>query len=184
MLFRSTLTGTTGNDMLLGNPAASSTTVLDEIFQGLAGDDNIQGYFGNNTFIGGPGADNLSGYNGKDTFVYPTFTDSLLNSMDTISRFNSAEGDRLQLPSLPSKLSYVGVISASSLGNATTQAYTAANLKANEAVLFNYGSSYYLSVNDTIAAFSDTADLLVKFGSLINPPTTVGALTVNNYFAI
>ena len=76
------------------------------------------------------------------------------------------------------------MISASSLGNATTQAYTAANLKANEAVFFNYGSSSYLSANDAIAAFSDTTDLLVKFGSLINPPTTVGALTVTNYFAI
>ncbi|WP_216844686.1 Calx-beta domain-containing protein, partial [Microcystis aeruginosa] len=179
-----TLTGTSGKDNLSGNLAAPPTTVPDEVFLGLEGDDNLFGYFGTNTFEGGPGADNLLGYTGKDTFVYPSFSDSLLNSMDTISRFNSTEGDRLQLSSLPSKLSYAGVITATSLSNATSQAYAAANLQANESLLFRYGSSYYLSVNDGTAAFNGTADLLVKFGSLLNAPTTAGTLNVNHYFTI
>ncbi|GCA78394.1 Calx-beta domain-containing protein [Microcystis aeruginosa] len=179
-----TLTGTSGKDNLSGNPAAPPTTVPDEVFRGLEGDDNLFGYFGTNTFEGGPGADNLLGYSGKDTFVYPSFSDSLLNSMDTITRFSSTEGDRLQLSSLPSKLSYAGVITATSLSNATSQAYVAANLQANESLLFRYGSSYYLSVNDGTAAFNGTADLLVKFGSLLNAPTTAGTLNVNDYFTI
>ncbi|WP_216843254.1 Calx-beta domain-containing protein, partial [Microcystis aeruginosa] len=179
-----TFTGTSGKDNLSGNLAAPPTTVPDEVFRGLGGDDNLFGYFGTNTFEGGPGADNLLGYSGKDTFFYPNFSDSLLNSMDTISRFNSTEGDRLQLSSLPSKLSYAGVITATSLSNATSQAYAAANLQANESLLFRYGSSYYLSVNDGTAAFNGTADLLVKFGSLLNAPTTAGTLNVNHYFTI
>ncbi|MFM7712908.1 MAG: bluetail domain-containing putative surface protein, partial [Microcystis sp.] len=140
--------------------------------------------YGTNTFEGGPGADNLLGYTGKDTFFYPSFSDSLLNAMDTISRFNSTEGDRLKLSSLPSKLSYAGVMTGSSLSNATTQAYAAVNLEANESLLFKYGSSYYLSVNDGTATFADTADLLVKFGNLVNAPTSAGTLAVNDYFAI
>ncbi|MDY7048058.1 MAG: bluetail domain-containing putative surface protein, partial [Microcystis panniformis WG22] len=179
-----TLTGTSGNDNLLGNPAAPPTTVPDEVFQGLAGNDNLLGYFGTNTFEGGPGADYLLGYSGKDTFVYPNFSDSLLNGMDTIARFNSTENDRLKLSSLPSKLSYAGVITGSSLSNATTQAYAAVNLGANESLLFKYGSSYYLSVNDGTAAFTGTADLLVKFGTLLNAPTIAGTLVVTDYFTV
>ena len=183
-----TITGTSGNDTLRGNTA--TTGVPDEVFFGLEGNDNLFGYFGTNTFNGGSGADNLVGYSGQDTFVYSPFTDSVLNSMDTISRFSSVENDRIELLSNlnPTNLFYAGIITATSVSNAVTTAYGNANgsgtaLGANEGVLFRYGtSSYYLGVNDSNTAFGATTDLLIKISSLVNAPTTPGALTVGNFF--
>jgi len=75
-----------------------------------------------------------------------------------------------------------------SLTNATSLAYSAADgntgLAVDEAVLFKYGSNYYLSVNNSAnAAFSSTDDLLLKFGTLVGTPA-IGTLTVSDYFAV
>jgi Ca2+-binding RTX toxin-like protein len=159
----------------------------------LGGNDNLFGYYGNNTFEGGSGADSLYGLTGQDTFLFPLLTDSILGSVDTITRFNSAspENDRLKVgnpTALPANLFNVGTLTATSLANATNLAYGAADgstgLAVNEAVLFRYGSNFYLSVNNsTDPAFNSGNDLLLKFGTLVGAPSTIGALTVGDYFS-
>jgi predicted extracellular nuclease len=175
-----TITGTSGNDTLIGTSA-------NEILVGLAGNDTLVGLGGNDIFIGGPGADNLRGLAGQDTFVFNAFSDSLLAAFDTITRFSIADGDKIQIGSLPTGLYSVGTIaSATSVSDATTQAYAAANsgtgLAANQAVLFKYGTSTYLSVNDGTAAFNAASDLFIKL-SLVEGLPAAGALTVGNYFS-
>jgi Ca2+-binding RTX toxin-like protein len=184
-------TGTSGNDTLRGNSAAPPTPVLDELFQGLGGNDSLFGYYGKNTFDGGSGADSLYGLTDQDTFLFPLLSDSTLGSMDTITRFSSTEGDRLKVgatPALPLNLFNLGTLTATSLTNAASLAYSAADgntgLAVDEAVVFKYGSNYYLSVNNSAnAAFSSTDDLLLKFGTLVGTPA-IGTLTVSDYFAV
>jgi ELWxxDGT repeat protein len=183
-----TLTGTPGNDTLRGNSAAPPTSVPDEIFEGFEGNDNLFGYYGNNTFNGGPGADNLSGLTGRDIFQYAELTDSLLNSRDTIVRFNASEGDRIALVSEPGALFYAGVVTAANLGAAVSAAYgnvdgAGTDLGADEALFFKFGTSYYLSVNDSTPAFDSATDLLLRFGTFVNAPTVVSSLTVADYLA-
>ena len=160
-----TLTGTSSNDILTG----AST---DDTLTGLAG------------------ADNLDGQGGADKFVYNTFTDSLLGGLDVIRNFNPGEGDRLDLTTLPSSVFYVGSVASSISASAVQAAYTAADggtgLTANEGVFFVIGSGrtarLYLSVNDGTASFDQGNDLVVDVTRMTGAPTTIGGLTVGNYF--
>ena len=64
----STVTGTTGNDVLSG------TATTDAMF-GLAGNDALSGLAGNDTLDGGSGADKLAGGTGDDTYIVDISTD-------------------------------------------------------------------------------------------------------------
>ena len=105
--------GTAGNDNLIG-------TAADEVQMGRAGADNLQGGDGNDRLYGGDGTDQLSGGNGADvlyggagndqltgglggdTFAWSLADRGLMGApaVDTITDFNIAQGDVLDLRDL------------------------------------------------------------------------------------
>lgn len=79
--------GGTGNDTIKGNSAANY------IF-GNDGNDNIDGGAGDDLLEGGRGADTLTGGRGADIFRFASHLDG---THDTITDFNPAEGDLIEL---------------------------------------------------------------------------------------
>ena len=67
-----TITGTTGNDVLVGTPSADVICGLDgrDTLKGMGGDDVLQGDDGRDVLIGGGGDDFLEGGNGEDVVSY------------------------------------------------------------------------------------------------------------------
>ena len=158
---------------------------------GTTGNDILSGAATNDTLKGLDGADVLDGQGGADRFVYDALTDSLLGGRDAIRSFNPSEGDRIDVGFILNSVFNVGT-KATSIGlSAVTAAYTAANsgsgLGANQAVFFTTGSGrtsrLYLSVNDSTAGFNANSDLVMEVTGMIGAPSSVGALTANNYFA-
>ena len=173
---------------LLNDDSGSGLTLT-----GTAGNDSLTGSDTNDTLTGLAGADTLTGGGGADKFVYNALTDSLLAVRDSIVSFNplsSGENDKIDLPTIPTEAYFVGTMGSSISQTVVTAAYAAADsntgLAANEAVFFGTGSGrsarLYLSVNDGTAAFDPASDLVMEVSRMIGAPTTVGALTVANYF--
>ncbi|HLO78410.1 MAG TPA: calcium-binding protein [Magnetospirillum sp.] len=108
--------GGKGNDTLTGNAVANQLV-------GNAGDDTLVGGAGNDTLTGGIGADRLTGGAGADNFRFTGPVDA----GDTITDFNSKQGDKLVLTSAnfggvgAGSLS-AGLFRASANGGATTTA--------------------------------------------------------------
>jgi len=173
---------------LLNDDSGSGLTLT-----GTAGNDSLTGSDTNDTLTGLAGTDTLTGGGGADNFVYNALTDSLLAVRDSIVSFNplsSGENDKIDLPTIPTEAYFVGTMGSSISQTVVTAAYAAADsntgLAANEAVFFGTGSGrsarLYLSVNDGTAAFDPASDLVMEVSRMIGAPTTVGALTVANYF--
>lgn len=166
-----TLTGTTGNDTIVGSAQA----------------DVLTGNRGGDRFV-------FSGATKQ-----AALRSSTLKNLDQVKDFNFVEGDRFQLDfdnnlstvELPKKVFNAGILKGS-LANATKKAYADKNfktkgnqaLKPNEAVFFRLGKRTYLSVNDNKAGFSPQNDLLVNVTgiSFKSGDATRGALTTSNYF--
>jgi Ca2+-binding RTX toxin-like protein len=160
-----------------GNFQGSNT---DDRLLGLGEANQIDGLAGNDTITGGPGADFLSGGPGADVFVYPQFSDSTLAALDTITDFNVAAGDKIDVTNLPAAVFNRGLISAANLlaalqaaTNNPSGASSPKPLMANEAVLFGWGTtarnrSTYLSISDGVDG-NFNGDLLIRMPS--NPGT-------------
>jgi len=103
-----TLTGTSGNDILLGYGGNDSLSGGDgdDILVGGAGNDTLNGGAGRDILIGGPGNDTLTGGIGSDTFKWVLGDGGSAGSpaMDRVTDFNtalpSAGGDILDLRDL------------------------------------------------------------------------------------
>jgi Ca2+-binding RTX toxin-like protein len=93
--------GTGGNDTL-----NYSVSTKQYVFNGLDGDDTLQGGKISNVLDGGAGADHLIGNTNIDTFLYHQISDSFVNdasgvsSVDLISNFNLFRGDVLDVSAL------------------------------------------------------------------------------------
>ncbi|WP_143467759.1 bluetail domain-containing putative surface protein [Leptolyngbya ohadii] len=194
-----TITGGGGNDNLAGGSGSDTIT-------GGSGNDNIRGDDGNDILTGGGGRDTLTGGTGGDRFVFAGSTkanalrSSTVRSLNRISDFNQAEGDRFVLDfdnnlgttSLPRGLFNAGQLRGN-LNRAIGLAYADKNrqqrgrqaLRANEAVLFRLGNRTFLSVNDGNAAFSPRNDLVADITgiSLKSGDARKGSLAVRDYFA-
>ncbi len=81
-------TGTSSGETITGNSG------LRDSLEGLGGNDTLYGYDGNDVLSGGAGTDTLVGGAGADNFVFKTTT---LGSVDTISDFSTAQGDKLDI---------------------------------------------------------------------------------------
>jgi Ca2+-binding RTX toxin-like protein len=161
----------------------------------LTGDDGvnrINGLGGNDRITGGLAADQLTSGTGIDQFLYRSFAESSVafGVDSTDAAFTS--GDRIGLPTRPSSLSNVGVITgASSLAQAFGLAQAdidpltagAQPLAPGQAVMFTYGSTTktqrtYLGVAD-----ADTGSVTNDF-LLLTPQAqfAIGSLDVQAFF--
>ncbi|OBQ04217.1 LamG-like jellyroll fold domain-containing protein [Anabaena sp. AL09] len=190
-----TLTGT-GNINGTGNSLNNTITgnAANNILNAGVGNDSVFGMEGTDTIFGGIGADTLTGGLGADRFVYFNFNDSLLPAPDRIIDFNPGQGDRIVLNSQPTALFNAGIFSTatySTLNAAAITAYQDANpnlagtqpLAVNQAVFFGWNGGTYLSVNDSLAAFNSSSDLLINVTGITGTLAT-GLLTINNYFSV
>jgi Ca2+-binding RTX toxin-like protein len=159
--FNDTLIGGGGNDIISGDLTGATTGGADRI-------------------TGNGGADTLTGGRGADLFRYPLFSDSTLNSLDTIVDFRPTDGDRIGLAALPSSLWSSGLITPYSpnLAAAVNQVFadkdadSAGNqpLADGEAVIFAFEAipgntlsrQWYAAVNDSNTSFSASDDLLIR----------------------
>ena len=179
--FNDTLIGGGGNDIISGDLTGATT----------GGADRITGNVGSDTLTGGRGADH---------FLYPLFSDSTLNSLDTIVDFRATtDGDRIGLAALPSSLWSSGLITPSSpnLAAAVNQVFadkdagSAGNqpLAAGEAVFFAFDAipgntlsrQWYSAVNDSNTSFSASDDLLIRLAG--SQTFATGNLVVTTFFA-
>lgn len=89
------LEGLTGDDSLYGG--AGNDNLLgysgNDFLNGGNGNDILKGEAGDDTLVGSSGSDRHTGGNGADTFVFY----SPLEGIDTITDFNSSEGDKIQV---------------------------------------------------------------------------------------
>lgn len=87
-----TFYGLDGNDGLVGGGG-------DDRLYGGSGRDSLTGGSGDDVLSGGLDADSLDGGAGADRFVYTAVTDSTVDpeGRDTILRFRTSEGDRIDL---------------------------------------------------------------------------------------
>ena len=92
------ISGTTGADKVHGLGGNDTINGLDgdDILFGDAGNDILIGGLGDDILIGGIGADKLTGGENSDTFIL----DALGKGVDTITDFNSSEGDILDLSAI------------------------------------------------------------------------------------
>jgi Ca2+-binding RTX toxin-like protein len=94
-----TLIGWNGADWLFGGNGddALRGAAGDDLLNGGAGNDRLNGGDGIDFLNGGSGADRLTGGAGADWFQFTSLSDSTATQRDTITDFNSAEGDIIHL---------------------------------------------------------------------------------------
>jgi hypothetical protein len=91
------LTGTSGDDVILGTPAGETITALggNDRVCGAGGTDSLDGGDGNDSLIGAGGADALSGGNGNDVLRGEGGADTLNGGNGNDALFGGAGNDRL-----------------------------------------------------------------------------------------
>lgn len=202
------LLGNGGRDALYGDEGADGLDggAGDDIVDGGDGYDTIYGNLGNDILIGGLGKDTIYGNEGADRFTYignsaaEAFQASTVTRTDFIGDFNFFEGDRFLLSfsgalassTSPTGLFNAGVIQAATLGNAARLAYRNKNqttaqaqaLEANEAVFFGWNGGTFLSVNNGVAEFNPSFDLVANVTGMAfkGGDRQAGVLTVTDYF--
>jgi Ca2+-binding RTX toxin-like protein len=80
--------GTQSGDSITGND-------LGNRLESLGGEDTLTGGAGNDTLIGGDGPDTLTGGDGADFFVFEDTDDGFALIGDTITDFDTADGDKI-----------------------------------------------------------------------------------------
>ncbi|WP_416675129.1 choice-of-anchor Q domain-containing protein [Egbenema bharatensis] len=182
-------------------PQASTTPALGTTIAGTPGNDVLTGSNANDSITGGLGADTLTAGGGADRFIYAgssqraAFAHSRLQTPDRILDFNVMEGDRIQLDfdnnpatsDRPTGLFNAGKVKGGSLRAGMQAAFEDKNqkrkgnqeLKANEAVVFQWRKQTFLAVNDNDRGFAANRDMLINVTGLqrSNQDTTAGVLT-------
>lgn len=200
------VSGNDGNDILLGGAG-------DDRLVGFAGNDRLYGGIGSDALNGGTGNDELEGFAGADTLtggvgadvfvnygntIAEALTNSTATATDRISDFDANQGDRFRITNVnrvqffPAGLFNAGAVTGATLVQAATAAYANKNrttpareaLRANEAVFFFWQGQTFMSVNNTVSAFSATDDLLVNVTNIQFRAGDAGrgVLNVLNYF--
>ncbi|MFI3217332.1 MAG: type I secretion C-terminal target domain-containing protein [Methylococcales bacterium] len=105
-----TLTATKGNDLIIGNATNDKLSGLagNDTLDGALGNDVLNGGVGNDVLIGGAGKDKLTGGAGADTFKFASSNESTFWSMDTITDFKHAQGDKIDLSAIDSNANVAG----------------------------------------------------------------------------
>jgi serralysin len=144
--FANAITGGSGNDTLIGN----------------AGADVLDGGAGNDILLGGIGSDTLTGSAGADIFRFGALNESNTFAFDTITDFNAAEFDKVDLAKLDANTRVGGNQAFTFIGAAS---FTA--------------SAGQLSFDAGLLSADVTGDGLADFGIYL---TGVSSLTASEFF--
>lgn len=154
---RDVLEGNTGNDLIFGDGGRDT-------INGGTGDDEIFGNNGDDRLTGGEGADILTGGRGNDRFDYTLLSDSLLDSFDRITDFNTNR-EKIDGPNAVAKADVDQLGDVGTLNEANIQGLlTVANFEANTAATFTAesGTRTFLAINDGVDGFSTADDAIVE----------------------
>ncbi|MHC5595393.1 MAG: putative Ig domain-containing protein [Nostoc sp.] len=141
---------------------------------GKSGNDLLRGGTGNDTLIGGAGNDILVGGAGADRFLYDTgaaFNGTAIGS-DTISDFNSSQGDKIVLD----KTTFSAIASAVGTGFSNTSDFQVTNLVQGSTAKIVYNAvsgELFYNQNGSAAGFGSGG----LFATLTGAPT----LTANDF---
>ncbi|MFM6342705.1 MAG: bluetail domain-containing putative surface protein, partial [Dolichospermum sp.] len=185
-------TGNAANNVITGNSGNNTLS-------GGAGNDTLNGGAGNDTLNGGAGADILTGGVGSDIFVFQ-FGQSPVSGADRITDF-AIGTDRIDLLSstggvlaAPTSFARAANSTATTLANVVNSVFTDANgalvgnqaLGVNSAALVSVTTSgiagTYLVINDGVAGFQSSNDLLVNITGYTGTLPALGNITVANFF--
>lgn len=162
-----------GNDTYDGRKGSLKGEVLggignDKIYGGTA-NDTFRGEVGNDLITGGVGADNLYGGAGADMFIYRSIKESIRDKAgrDTISDFNRAEGDKIDLREIDANTKLAGNQAFKFIGGANFTKH------AGELQDYSNASGHYIRADvngDGVSDFSikiETSSVFAKADFLL-----------------
>ena len=166
---------------------------------GNAGNNSLIGNSGNNTLNGGAGIDTLTGGTGSDIFVFQ-FGQSLVSAADRITDFAIGTDKIDLLTSLgvamnaPTAFTRAANSTGTTLTNVVNSVFTDADgaltgnqaLAVNSAALVSVTTSgiagTYLVINDGVAGFQSSNDLLVNITGYTGTLPALGNIAVSSFF--
>ncbi|WP_293130261.1 Ig-like domain-containing protein [Microcoleus sp. bin38.metabat.b11b12b14.051] len=179
------------------NLTLTGTAAINGTGNGLA--NTITGNTANNTIDGDAGQDTLTGSAGVDTFIF-RFGQSSVSASDRITDF-AIGSDKIDLltqggaaMNAPSSFSRAANSTATTLQDMVAQVFTDANgaLAGNQAFGTNSASlvvatnasiaGTYLVINDGIAGFQASNDLIVNLTGYSGTLPPLGTITVTSFF--
>lgn len=195
------VTGTILNDDFIGTSANNTLlgTTFDDYLYGASGNDTLQGGAGQDRLDGGLGADVLTGGVGNDTFLFRP-KQSLLAAPDRLTDYAIA-ADKLGLLSAmgaplpaPSAFSRANNSAATRLTSVVSAVFTDANgaIAGNQALAPKSAAlvvatapaiaGTYLVLNDAVAGFQPSSDLVVNLTGLTGSLPALGSSPVSSWF--
>ncbi|MBE9239332.1 M10 family metallopeptidase C-terminal domain-containing protein [Anabaena aphanizomenioides LEGE 00250] len=179
---------------LVGIPSIQSIPVI-----GNGGNDSLLGTTGNDYIDGGGGTDTLTGLDGSDIFVFQ-FGQSPVSAADRITDF-AIGTDKIDLltasgvaMNAPTTFTRATNSTATTLINMANSVFTDANgaLTGNQALGVNSAAlvevttasiaGTYLVINDGVAGFQSSNDLLVNITGYSGTLPALGSIDVSTFF--
>lgn len=179
-------TGNASNNIIMGYGVANQT------IYGMDGNDLLQGEAGDDTIDGGNGSDTMSGGTGADVFAFRfgqssvTLTDRILDftiSTDQIDLFSPTG----VAAAAPSSFIRTNNDSSANLADLAASAYTGGLVTGGAALVVSTGavSGTYLVIDDGVAGFNATNDLVINITGVAGALPSVGAITpVSSFFKV
>ncbi|MDB9420887.1 hypothetical protein PN467_10220 [Microcystis aeruginosa CS-563/04] len=179
--------------------ATATATIQNDDFIGNSSNNTLTGTAGNDYINGGAGRDTLTGGVGSDIFVFQ-FGQSPVSGADRITDF-AIGTDKIDLLSssgvamnAPISFTCAANSTATTLTNMTNSVFTDANgaltgnqaLGVNSAALVNVTTASiagtYLVINDSVAGFQSSNDLLVNITGYSGTLPAFGSIPVSSFF--